>query len=224
MNNVTRILAYLDDELDTDDKNAFEAELSNNPELKDEFEFYRQMMLTGEVFGPDGVKEQLDRVWLAENRKNKVRRAWQYAAAIALLMVAGVLLWQNLRPKNAWNNRAVYAQLLDKQRKMHKNNHITDLDAEIVQRRGSKEVLLPALDTLIAAKNEVLFRWNNKNLQGKVLELEVFTKGTRAQGKRWVLPQNKTDFSRHFAPGFYYWRLNIKDEETVGFGRFYVVD
>ncbi|WP_299457572.1 hypothetical protein [uncultured Microscilla sp.] len=228
MDNITRILAYLDGKLEGAEKKSFEEELTTNVNLKQELEFYQNLRLVGEVFGKGGVKAQLENVWATKqaSQTKQANSTWRYAVVAIVLIATGVwVVWQLNRSKNWWQNQQRYAQVLQQQKKRYAHQRLPALDAQMAQQRGitAPQKNLPAIDTLLKAGQEVVFSWNSASLKGQKLELEVFTKATQSQPKRWDLPKSKAVFKTSLPPGFYYWRLNIKGEETVGFGRFYVV-
>jgi hypothetical protein len=228
MDDITRILAYLNDELNEDDKATFEEELASNDQLKQEFNFYQDLGLVGDIFGKDGVKEQLDRVW-ADKQTKEIKignKTWRYVAVAGILLVVGALVvWQIRRPKQWWQDTNKYAQILQQQKTKYAAQHLAVLDGQIAQQRsGIIETKLPAVDTLLTTKQGVLFKWDSTRYSRQKLEIEVFTKATQDTPKRWNIPTNKASFKTTLPPALYYWRLKIKDDATLHFGRFYVID
>lgn len=227
MDDTTRILAYLDNELSADDRAIFEKELASDTNLKQTLEFYQDLRLAGEVFGEGGVKEQLDKVWASKQTKEAQisLKTWRYVAVAGILLVVGILIvWQINRPKQWWKDSAQYAQLLKQQKVKYASEHLPVLDGQIAQQRGGIfQKKLPMVDTLLTEAQGVVFSWDSTMLKNVKLELEVFTKASQSQPKRWDIPLNQTTFKTSLPPALYYWRLNIKGEETVHFGRFYVM-
>lgn len=228
MDDITRILAYLNNDLNESDKALFEKELASNDQLKQALDFHQDLSLVGDIFGKDGVKEQLDKVWASKQTKevNLGTKTWRYVAVAGILLVVGALIvWQINRPKQWWQDTAKYAQVLQQQKTKYASQHLPVLDGQIAQQRsGIFQVKLPAIDTLLTTQQSVVFKWDSTAFKNQKLEIEVFTQATQDTPKRWDVPRKQATFKINLPPALYYWRLKIKDEETLHFGRFYVIN
>lgn len=233
-NEEDKITAYLNNKLTPAEKEAFEKAMQQDAELEENVRLHRDLLLVGDIFGEGGINDQLDAIWKenqqepAPTSRNMNQRVWRIAAVVVLLLVAGILIWNLVGTKNGskefWQDTQAYAQLLTQQKQLHQAQQIANLDEQLqaTNKAAGDRVPYPAIDTLLASKNPVLFQWN-KDFQGKNLELQVFTKTTEANPKVYTLPKNTNLYQTKLPAGLYYWRLSIKDEELLETGRFYVV-
>lgn len=232
-NEEDKITAYLNNKLTPAEREAFEKAMQNNPALEKNVRFQQDLLLVGDIFSEGGIKDQLETTWREnQSKESKPRsispRVWRMAAVVALLIVAGILIWNFLgnkkNSKEFWQDAQAYAQLLTQQKQLHQSQQIAELDnmLDATNKAASDRVLYPTKDTLLASQNPILFQWI-KEFQGKNLELQVFTKATETNPKVYSLPKNTNRYQISLSAGLYYWRLSIKDEEVLENGRFYVV-
>ena len=230
MDRTEKILAYLNNELDENQKIAFEKKLEENKILKDEVTFYRELQLAGEIFGHKGIVEQLDKVWDKNNpqreKKNNQKSlrffnpVGRYAAIAILLIIAGVLWFTQefFRAKGIKNNSQNYTMLLSKACQKHKNDQIDWMDVQLEgtknKDRGAVSIRTsPSIDTVMFSKTKVLFRWKESDLDKSFL-LEIFTKKNESDPIKVVLPPNTNHYSKKMPPGLYYWRLRDGNKIT----------
>lgn len=244
MYSTEKILAYLNNELNENQKKAFEKKIEQNKILKDEVAFYQDLLLTGEVFGQEGIRKQLDKVWDKNNtqRRKKNKRSsflfftpvGRYAAIVVLLIIAGVLWFTHefFKARSIKNNPKHYATLLSKARQKYKNEYIIWIDMQLEGTKNKERGLSiaetnPSIDTLIFSRTKVLFEWKESGL-GKSFLLEIFTRKNESDPIKIVLPPNAKHYRKKMLPGLYYWRLSLLDknipEEVLKQGRFFVVD
>jgi len=89
-----RILAFLDHEMEENERIQFENEIESNPELKADLEFYRTLILGIESEGQEELKEYIRSRVNEESTETKTN-LWVYAAAtVTILMVGYVAIYQ----------------------------------------------------------------------------------------------------------------------------------
>lgn len=229
MDNITEIWSYLNHELTNEEEKKFEEKLSHNAHLQEELTFYRNLKLSGEVFGPGGIQEQLEEVWIQKQTEKTKRfslviKRWVWVALIMMLIIVGVIvILQNNRhlPKNKLS-RSEYNQLLQQQKQKYQSQHIVVLDEGLGENRSPTAKYLPSIDTLLFSNRAVTFSRNTQAYQNETLMLEVFTKKTYSNPQSFTLSPEQPLFKVKLLPGFYYWRLKNTEEETIRIGRFYV--
>jgi len=250
METTDKILAYLSDEMNENQRVAFEKELHENPALRQELSFYQDLNLAGEIFGKGGVVEQLENTWnenqsksdpvpevqLKSNHKNIsfLGTYGQYAAVAVLVLAAGAiwLTQEQWKSSSILDDPKQYAAQKAKlvQKYQSARIELLDRDLKFGRKRGGGEpssLVRPKLDTLVVARKAVFFQWETPTTD-KTLLLEILTKKTQEQPMRVVLPANTTSYSQRLAPGLYYWRLSTMKaelpEKVLKIGRFYVTN
>lgn len=231
MDNITEIWSYLNHELTNEEEKKFEEKLLHNASLQEELTFYRNLKLSGEVFGPGGIQEQLEEVWIREqSEKTKhfslVTKRWVWVAfMMMMLLIAGVIviLQNTLHSSKNQLSQSQYKQLLRQQKQKYQSQHIVVLDEGLHENRSPTAKYLPSIDTLLFSNRAVTFSRNTQAYQNETLVLEVFTKKTYSNPQNFTLSMEQPLFKVKLLPGFYYWRLKNKEEETIRIGRFYVM-
>jgi hypothetical protein len=93
-NEFERIIAYLDHEMSSVEREQFETELASNSALKEEVEFYRNLVAGIESEGQEELKEYI-RSRVSEESTETETNLWVYAAAtVTILMVGYVAIYQ----------------------------------------------------------------------------------------------------------------------------------
>lgn len=93
-NEFERIIAYLDQEMTTVEREQFETELASNSALREEVEFYKNLVEGIESEGQEELKEYI-RSRVEEESTETETNLWVYAAAtVTILMVGYVAIYQ----------------------------------------------------------------------------------------------------------------------------------
>jgi hypothetical protein len=93
-NEFERIIAYLDQEMTNVEREQFETELASNSALREEVEFYRNLVAGIESEGQEELKEYI-RSRVSEESTETETNLWVYAAAtVTILMVGYVAIYQ----------------------------------------------------------------------------------------------------------------------------------
>lgn len=230
-NEEEKIISYIENRLTPAEKETFEKQLQAKPELQASLSLYQDLLLAGDVFGPEGIQQQLEATWQANEstpkRAGSNRRLLRFAAVIALLIVTGIAIWQialrGNHPREFWQDTDQYAQLFSEQKERYQSARIKVLDETLLPIRSSKKQMLhPASDTLLNSQQPVLFEWR-RDLANSKLEVEIFTKDTQNTPRRYPLPKATYQLRVKLPPNLYYWRFSIPNEEVLQTGRFYVV-
>ncbi|HAS47528.1 MAG TPA: hypothetical protein DCS93_44035 [Microscillaceae bacterium] len=250
METTDRILAYLSEEMSEDQKIAFEKELGENPALRQEFSFYQDLNLAGDIFGEGGVVAQLENTWNENQAKPEQTPIVQlkdnnkripffgnyrlYIAVVLLVIVVGVVwrIQDQWKSSNILDDPKAYAARKAKLEQQYQSARIEmfDRDLKFGRKRGGGEtsyLARPKLDTLVVAQEPVFFQWEPPN-SDKSLLLEILTKETQEKPIKVTLPANTMSYRQGLVPGLYYWRLSTMNaklpEKVLKIGRFYVTN